>query len=245
MYPKTHLYFAQKLFELDSPAFILGCIFPDVAGVAGISREFSHACGRRLLREWKKPLQAEFALGVATHGNDPQGLDYYGDEKYLDFEKGYCFAKSRLIEKETIALGIPPEMAWWKGHNIVEMAIEIWVSQQGAYGQKIFQALADSEVKQQLIPALAEFFVCPWENIARSLEIFQGFIDEGVSTPQSMAAIFVRQMAMRHQINLDLTATAQLIAQAGDLTDLDEFWLNIAQPVKKAILLERKADLEN
>ncbi len=139
MYPQTHIYFAEKVLARENDSVALGSVFPDMI----IGRYFNHLKAHSRGAEIYRYLRnngafSDFRDGVVTHGFDPKGLDYYGDEKYLDYERGYCFERGRPFVLATVmACNIPYEMGWWKAHNIIEMGVELLVGLSGHYGEKI------------------------------------------------------------------------------------------------------------
>ena len=122
MYPLTHLYVTARVVEKLTPALALGSILPDLLVGAGIPWSKAH-----------QPLQLdlahrlnnqEIALGAMIHGIDLPGLDYFSDLSYGD-GKGYAYQLAACLQEEILQLGIHPEHVLWRGHNFIEMGVEI------------------------------------------------------------------------------------------------------------------------
>jgi hypothetical protein len=187
----------------------------------------------------KHPL-ADFARAVITHGITPQGLDYFGDEKYQDCERGYCFDKGRPLVNQTIeACNLPPQMGWWKSHNIVEMGIELLVSVRGDYGGLIRQAFNNDELINQITNQFPELTGNLEKGLKKRIAGFGGVIEVNQATAESLADKYRLQMFYRHGININTTKVARLIAIAaeqveGDLADFFRYtYANVIQELNK------------
>lgn len=127
MYPLSHLYVSLRVMETINPSLALGSILPDMLVGAGLEWDNAH-------RVFQNPLSAPEAaslplmVGASLHGIGLPGLDYYSD---ISFEQGegYAFQKAVFIEEDIANLGVNPDHAIWRGHNFVEMAIEIELHQ--------------------------------------------------------------------------------------------------------------------
>lgn len=237
MYPKTHVYFAKKIFHELNDALVLGSIFPDIAVGADIKREISHGSGVKMLLAFmdKSDQVKEFAKGNSTHGNTPKGLDFFGDEQYPPHERGYAFEKARPFIEEVIACNIPEKMAWWKGHNIIEMGVELLISQKNDFGQIIHSAFNNPSLILEICSHASSFYNCSPAKLENCFKVFIKFIDKEQSTAESLAHIFEVQMLKRHQIQIDTKKTAQLIKKASleVSLDIDLFLKEITPIVQK------------
>ena len=228
MYCQTHLYFAERVLRKQSDVITLGCILPDMIIGGEINHYEAHCIGFSLyefLPQNGTPL--DLIQAVSTHGFKPKGLDYYGDEKYRDFERGYCFEKARSITERTVdACNIPREMGWWKAHNVIEMGVETIVSRQGNYYDRLGSALNNKTLIKDVDELLGQ--VCgnrSLDFIVRA-ERFSGFVEKERSTAKSLANKFSKQMRIRHDVIIDLDKMAHLIDDAAELVagDLHEFF---------------------
>ncbi|AGL02687.1 hypothetical protein [Desulfoscipio gibsoniae] len=211
-----------------SDAITLGSLFPDMVISARVSHAMAHSLGAELLYVVKENhALADFARGIITHGISPHGLDYFGDEKYPGCERGYCFEKGRPLVKHTIeACNIPPEMGWWKAHNIVEMGIELRISNRGAYGHLIHQAFNNQELIDQITSLLGELTGYREQGLKKRIAGFPGYIEIYKATAQSLADKYQVQMFARHGININTVKVARLIEIAAEQVedDLDDFF---------------------
>lgn len=222
-------------------AITLGSLFPDLL----ISSQFDHFIAHSIGSELTHVVQekndlADFARAVITHGITPQGLDYFGDEKYLDCERGYCFDKGRSLVNQTIeACNLPAQMGWWKAHNIVEMGIELLVSNRGDYGGLIRQAFNNEELINQITNQFPELTSKLEKGLKKRIAGFGGIIEVYHATAESLADKYRLQMHYRHHIDINTTKVAQLINIAAEQVedDLADFFrysrANVIQELNK------------
>ena len=236
MYPQTHIFFAEKVLGRQNDAVALGSIFPDMI----IGRYFNHLQAHSRCAEIYHFLKSagtlpDFRKSVVTHGFDPKGLDYYGDEKYLDYERGYCFEKGRPFILATImACNIPYEMGWWKSHNIIEMGIELLVSGSGRFSEQIKNALTN----RQLIQEVDEMTSGLWRDadlkFSEKVRRFIDFVDVERATADSLAEKYRIQMHFKHGVEIETRSVARLIDRAAEQVsdDVKEFFRIVAETVK-------------
>ncbi len=239
MYPQTHVYFAEALIGRQSDQVTLGSILPDMLVGRGFNHLEAHSKGAEIycfLR--KNSALSDFRLAVPTHGFVPKGLDYYGDEKYLDFEKGYCFEKARPFTTKTIeACNIPPEMGWWKAHNIIEMGVELLVGAAGDYSGRLKSAFTN----RALVSEVDEMLCTLWPDrdigFSRRVKRFAGLINVEKPSVESLAQKYKVQMQVKHQTEIDTKKTARLIHQAAESVseDIYQFFENVAVSVQRNI----------
>jgi len=168
----------------------------------------------------------------------PKGLDYYGDEKYLDFEKGYCFEKAKPFILETVkACNIPLSMGWWKAHNIVEMGVELLVSSRDYYNDRLKSTFAN----RVLISEVDEMFHDLWKDnnldFAHRVEKFAGLIEQDKADAESLAKKYKLQMLFKHKVDIDTGKVALLIEKAAASVDkeLDKFFNTTGELVRSNI----------
>lgn len=239
MYPQTHVFFAEKVLERISDEVALGSVFPDMAIGAGVSRDVTHNSGLEMLNFLKVDGELhDFALANITHGVNPGGLDYYGDEKNPPFERGYCFEKGRtLVDPTVAACNIPPEMGWWKAHNIVEMGIEMRIGSTGKYGHYLYEAFQNQDLIRTVSEKVGAFYGVGALPFAKRMSNFPSYIDLTSSTAESLAVKYDYQMHCRHQVHIDVRQVARLISLASEMVDddLDEFFRQVTGKVRKTI----------
>lgn len=239
MYPQTHVYFAETVLGKKADAVSLGSVLPDMIIGSYFNHYEAHSKGVEIYDFLKKHNSLlNFGKAVLTHGFVPHGLDYYGDEKYLDFEKGYCFEKARpFISKTVEACNIPQEMGWWKAHNIVEMGVELLISSSGRYSEQIKSAFTN----RCLISEVDEMFHGLWKekklNFAARVERFTGFVELEKATVESLAQKYRIQMKVKHQVEIDVKKVARLIDRAAESVneELQSFFNTTKAMVKENI----------
>ena len=239
LYPQTHVYFSEILIGRQSDQISLGSILPDMLVGGCFNHSEAHSAGAGIysfLVKYRSLL--DFGQAVLTHGFVPKGLDYYGDEKYLDYEKGYSFEKARpFIQKTVEACNIPPEMGWWKAHNIIEMGVELLVGSFGDYSERLKSAFTN----RSLISEVNEMFYALWRdrnvNFMNRVERFINLIELEKPSVESLARKYRVQMLIKHKVDIDTKKTAHLIYQAAESVtgDLSQFFENTARSVKKNI----------
>lgn len=238
MFPQTHVYFAEKVLGRRSDAITLGSIFPDMMVGAGVEHARAHSLGLELLKMFRDSEElTDFALGAVTHGISPRGLDYFGDEKYPGFERGYCFEKGRALVEQTIeACNLPERMGLWKAHNIVEMGIEMKISCRDQYGQILRRAFNNHNLINRLSSVLSSV-TGDGRRLKKRIATFPGYIEVYRATAESLAGMYRIQMYARHQININTVKVAHLIETAAGRVedDLADFFRLVEQHVQKEI----------
>lgn len=193
-----------RLVREAGPLHILGAIFPDAVLVNGLGWDQAHQSGAALyafLHE-RAPAGLPFAVGVITHGVTPAGLDYYGDQKYGAFEKGYAFEEARSYTDRVVTIcHLPASMGWWKAHNFVEMALEwlLAVRNPGLEAQ-VQNAFARATELSFLSPHLAAFFDREGLDLVQSLPAMLPFLALERVTPAFLAERYQRQVQIRHGV---------------------------------------------
>jgi len=230
------VYFAERVLGKQSDVITLGSIMPDMIIGVDIGHYEAHCKGLEILRLPAVDLSLQdLGKAVSTHGFKPEGLDYYGDEKYLDYEKGYCFEKARIITERTVdACNIPPEMGWWKAHNIIEMGVETIVGAGDYYHERLQSAICNHDLIRGIDDLLRQLSDNRSIDFVRRVERFSGFIVTEEASADSLANKFLVQMKLRHQVNIDLKKVVTLINDAADLVaaDLLDFFNVTADLVK-------------
>lgn len=241
MFPQTHVHFAQRVLGRMSDAIALGSIFPDMIINPQLGHKEAHSLGNVLMGLFKNKNELhDFARGVVTHGIEPGGLDFYGDEKYPGCERGYCFEKARpLIEKTARACNIPKHMGWWKAHNIVEMGIELHISNSGPYGEIIQKACSNSKLIRQLEKELPHNLYPDSSFLRRRITSFPYYIEVHRVTPERLARKYRIQMYTRHGVQIDTVEVAKLISSAAERIsdDIEDFFDLVHRKIKAHLRL--------
>lgn len=236
MYPLTHLYFAEKVLGSLDDKIALGSIFPDITILIGIAWKKSHTLGLELWRHFKEKNNCliNFSLGVITHGIEPRGLDYYSDEKYKDFERGYCFEKARpLVESVVEACYIPSGDGWWKAHNFVEMGIELYIHEKYPHLLPLLlKALENIALIRKLCQDLSFILGKDKADIQKAFLAFRDFVNEEPLDAQLMALRYQKQIYFRHNIEyIDLKKCQSIIEKTRELilSDIEDFFQEVKE----------------
>jgi hypothetical protein len=239
LYPQTHIYFAEWITGTKGDSVTLGSILPDVLSGAVFNHYESHSKGAEIYAFLKKhKTLLTFGDALLTHGFVPKGLDYYGDEKYLDFEKGYCFEKARPFITETVeACNIPPSMGWWKAHNIVEMGVELLVSSWDYFSERIHSAFTNRVLISEVDEMLYELWKDNNIKLAHRVEKFAGVIEQNKADAESLAKKYRLQMIAKHKIEIDTRKVERLIDKAAETVaqELEQFFSTTGELVKNNI----------
>jgi len=239
LYPQTHVYFAEKVLGSNADAISLGSIFPDLIIGEYFNHYEAHSTGVEIYEFLKKHNSLkDFGKAVLTHGFAPKGLDFYGDEKYMDYEKGYCFEKAKPFIARTIeACNIPAKMGWWKAHNIIEMGVELLVSSSDFYDERIISAFTNNDLVSEVNDMLLEL----WPNrdmmIASRVRRFARVVELEKASAESLAKKYREQMLLKHKIEIDVKKVARLIDLAAETVteDIQSFLLTADVMVKENI----------
>lgn len=221
MFPIVHAYAVRRLVGRAGPLHLLGAIFPDAVLVNGLNWEQTHRCGAALYDffQARAPAGRPFAVGVISHGVAPAGLDYYGDQQYGNFQRGYAFEEARPYADRVAAIcHLPPEMGWWKAHNFVEMALEWLVARRHPeLAGQMRQTLAHSAALSFLAPHLAAFFGGAGPDLAQSLPTMLPFLALDDITPAALAERYERQVRLKHGVEaIAVDEAAALIAEVAE-----------------------------
>ena len=223
MYPQTHIYFAERVLNKRSDIVTLGSILPDMIIGGEVSHLEAHSKGMELyhLASSDKGI-LELGRAIATHGHNPKGLDYYGDEKYQDFVRGYCFEKARIITEKTVdACNIPQAMGWWKAHNIIEMGVETIISAYDDYGERFASVMGNRQLINWVDETLRQMCGNKEVGFISKVDRFTGFIEKDRATAESLARKFSIHMKLRFDANVDVKKVATLIKEGATLVEAD------------------------
>lgn len=231
MYPIAHLYFLELSLKRLNDAAVLGSIFPDLVILSGLDWKTSHSLGEQIWRHFyccgeEKVL---FSLGVISHGIKPHGLDYYSDEKYGTFERGYCFEKARpLVSAVVEACSLSSNDGWWKAHNFIEMGVELYLyNRRPELLSNLRRAFSNSALITSLIHELSPVLKIEKAQLERSFEKFKQFaVDEPIDA-LTLALRFQKQIYLRHKIeSIDINKSRDIIEKGKRmvLSDIETFF---------------------
>ncbi|VFU19682.1 conserved hypothetical protein [anaerobic digester metagenome] len=135
------------------------------------------------------------------------------------------------------ACNIPPEMGWWKAHNIVEMGIELIVSSSGDYSEKIKSVFTNHSLISEVDEMLCELLKLDNYDFLKRVKRFTGLIEMEKAGAFSLAEKYRLQMHFRHQVEIDTKKVASLIERAAESVydELQDFFKTVAGLVKNNI----------
>ncbi len=230
----AHLYFVEKALQELSEETILGSIFPDIAFFSGFEWHYSHSLGYDLWHDFYRSDAGmiHFCRGVISHGIAPQGLDYYSDEQYLDYEKGYCYEKARpLIDGVVEACNISIGDGWWKAHNFIEMGVELFVFEKRPELLLYLQeALSRATLIREICGKIAPSLGKDRHLLERGYLYFKDFIERGPMDAKSLALRYQDHIFLRHSIDsVNLIQCEDIIERGKEIviSDIEIFFNDV------------------
>jgi hypothetical protein len=221
VFPVTHIYFYSLLFPRHN-AGAIGAIFPDTTLLTGLRWPVTHKFALEIFNSLSPEVRAanlSFLRGFLSHSVDSHGLDYYGDEKFGSYEKGYAYIKSTPIIPDVVrACRIPDTMGLWKAHNFIEMGIETLVARSNPdLTDWIEEVRQDNKEINCAAKFLSHQYNIPTEILEKSIsEFFRFIISSG--DPLELAKSYKCVLGIRHGItNPDPEEIAQVIVKASEL----------------------------
>ena len=217
MFPYTHICFARDVLGALNTEIVLGAVFPDTVIAGFLEHPDTHGrCGEIHRYLSGVGIFEDFAQAVVTHGITPQGLDYYCDEKYRDFSRGYAFEMALpLVDKVVDCCRLPEKMGWWKAHNFIEMAAELWLyNNRRDYHGYLAKALDNRNMILAISQVLAPFYGIPVGKMVMSFPIYGEYVLMDEVTPAKLAGKYAGQMNKKHGIAIDAPAAAEVIREA-------------------------------
>ncbi len=231
MYPTAHLYFMEMFLKRLDDAAVLGSIFPDLVILSGLDWKTSHSLGEQIWRYFQSCGEEKvlFSLGVISHGIKPRGLDYYSDEKYGTFERGYCFEKARpLVGAVVEACGLSSKDGWWKAHNFIEMGVELYLyDRRPELIASLRRALSNSLLINTLIHGLCPLLQIEKTRLEEGFKRFGRFAAEGPMDARAFAVRYRQQIYFRHKIeSFDIDRVRDIIEEGKKivLPDIEDFF---------------------
>lgn len=226
MYPLAHVFFAEKALQQQNTEIILGSIFPDVLFFSGCDWICSHSLGQSFWQELNADREmALFCRGVISHSIEPRGLDYYSDQQYRDYEKGYCYEKARpLVEGVIAACDVSPEDGWWKAHNFIEMGVELYLFEKRPRLLNLLHAaLGESKAISNICRKIAPLIATKSTGqLEQGYRLFQEFMERGPMDARSLAIRYRDHMFMRHQVTyVNLSQFEDIIEQGREIITAD------------------------
>lgn len=240
MFPYAHICFARDILGRLTNEIVLGAVFPDTVIAGYIKHADTHGrCGEIYAHLGRADVFRDFAAAAVTHGTTPEGLDYYCDEKYRDYESGYAFEMARsLVDKVVKCCRLPDKMGWWKAHNFIEMAADVWLYRhcRDDYGY-LAEALNDRALIKTVSETLAAFYDLPADKIATGFPVYAEYVLMDEVTPLELAKKYGKQTLMKHDLRIDIPGAANVIEEALAIINrtFPEFLNTCGQKVGKLI----------
>lgn len=231
MYPLSHIYVSYRTLNQMNPPTALGSVLPDILVGTGIPWRKAHHSTEALFQECLTI--PSLRLGAALHGIDLPGLDFYSDVSYQN-GKGYAYQKASLIEHDVVGLGIEPDHALWRGHNFIEMAIEIQLSEKyPELWQYLFEAQKDDHLHNQIRRLANSLGATRPEFAPRVLNRFltiQGQID-------SLAQDYASKLSNFYSMSVDPAQCKTIITKSIAIVqeDYQEFLTSSISAIQQAI----------
>lgn len=239
MFPLVHYFVNSKILKNTSHLTVLGGLFPDLARSVGFDRNEAHIMGADF-HAWCPKEAIALALGIVAHGSKPPAVDYYADEFWPGYKKGWCFMiGEKYMRRVQSATHLPDNLIWWKSHNFVEMACELITEHRDPLLKtKIKAAICDKEAIETAANLLGEYCHIEPKKISQVFsQVPQIFAIDNISAltlAQKQAAAFPR---LHGVTDADIPAMAELIELiAQDITPLyDDFFAEVIS--KTALVL--------
>jgi len=115
---------------------------------------------------------------------------------------------------------LPESMGWWKAHNFIEMAAELWLyNHRKEYYGYLSEALDNRDMILALSQILAPFYDIPVAKMAMSFPIYGEYVLMNEVTPANLAVKYGKQTAKKHGITIDIPAAAGVIEEAVEIID--------------------------
>jgi hypothetical protein len=243
MYPLTHAYVIRQIFgEETTDAHILGAIFPDaVLAFHSITRDDTHTHTQCILEENRESSELrDFVLGATSHGTSPKCLDYYGDENYDGSGQGFSFLKGADYQDRIVRMcELPVEMAPWRAHNFVEMAMELHITNKDPSNlTTTVKAYNNLPLIRYISMYLADYYRVDPREILTGILGFRQIFSRREITPKKLAQSFQIQLLIKHLVlteNIEEMATLLIEIEETLANDFDEF-LTFVIPRLKAII---------
>ncbi len=239
MYPLAHLYFMELVLKRLDDAAILGSIFPDLVILSGLDWKTSHSLGEKIWHHFQNGGEEKilFSLGVFSHGIEPRGLDYYSDEKYGTFERGYCFEKARpLVDAVIEACSLSSSDGWWKAHNFIEMGVELYINRRRPeLISNLRRAFSNIALISILSYELSSILKIEKALLEESFARFKQFAQDEPVDARTLALRFQKQIYLRYKIESINISRSRDIIEEGEkivLQDIESFF----QHVKKKMI---------
>lgn len=226
MFPLTHLYVNRQVTGTMTPELALGSVLPDILTGLGISWERSHAL--KPCDGWPRDIQR----GDALHGVGLPGLDHFTDQSWNQ-GPGYAFSKAEHFAGRMKDLGLPDNDLIWRGHNQVEMAIEIQI---GRTHRDLFDHLRRASEDSALV-RLVEHRIRSLYGVSGSIEPLLAHFLHLNADPDVLSSQYARRLNNHYNLEIRPEQIASIIDTAWELirTDYRAFLADCIDRLRDAV----------
>lgn len=241
MFPLTHLYTAKAVLGYENRLTALGSLFPDYGAFLGLGRNLCHEMGVDMYHYAAEnaPEHLDFALGTLTHGTALPGIDWYADEEYHGLRPGFCFQRGEAIAADAAVIcNLPPNMALWKTHNIIELAFDAVTEAKHPHIATMALAALPRENEAYCTSFLEGYLRQPAADIRRMFTEVSAYFSFDGTNIDDMATKFIASLKRRHNIeNCNKAALVKLIGKAIDLVEpiYDDFMDEAIEQISTAL----------
>ncbi|MFH1682709.1 MAG: hypothetical protein ABIA37_02840 [Candidatus Woesearchaeota archaeon] len=157
MNPLTHAHFVlelfkdQKLTQDEKDHLIVGSIIPDINISGLIQFQKTHSQGLEFFNKVKSPLHKYFAFGMITHGEEPQGLDFYTHNLDTGYIKNYHNSILKIAKRYKHYIGKTDSMTV---HHLIEFSVDNLVAEKNP---KIVKQVLDAFQNPKIPSAVTAF----------------------------------------------------------------------------------------
>lgn len=221
MFPLVHYFVNSKIYENVPDLMAIGGIFPDLAASAGMDRNFAHNMGREFYRWCIQNAQEAIPLarGIISHGTDPHCVDYYADEYWPGYRKGWCFMQGEAYMAEVARVTrLPEDLIWWKGHNFVEISYELLTDEKyPELRPRLLESISSKDAIDLASETLAAYSGLPEEDFRRVILNVPNIFALTEMTPLTLAEKQNIAFIHRHKVtDADVPGMAELFCRIRD-----------------------------
>lgn len=207
MYPLTHLYVTQQVLGYLNKASALGSILPDI--LTGAGQKWQQAHNFKVL----DGLEPDIIRGDLIHGSYLPGLDYYSDCAYMGRE-GFAFQHAVYLRQELLELELPKEHILWRGHNFIEMAVEINLNKiHNHLWSYLEEASTDLALKKQIYQVMVYYNLDNPNSLDSTLTRFLSIRGQ----EELLAEDYAQKLNKIYQLNLTAENCLQIIGKSQEI----------------------------
>jgi hypothetical protein len=218
MFPLVHYFVNSQIYSSVPQLMVLGGLFPDIAAAAGGNRDQAHTMGAAF-HAWcgeNAPEALPLSHGIISHGIAPPGVDFYADEFWPGYRKGWCFRAGEPYMPQVAAVTrLPADLIWWKAHNFVEISYELITdADHPEIKERLIAAVEDMASVRQAAEILAAYTGLPLQNLIHAFNNVPNIFAIHDISPEQLAYKQNLAFMIRHKVmDADVEAMARLMQQ--------------------------------